>query len=144
MVASASYVISSSLCLWIDRYGLEVGTESCVPGVLLEAYLNNAELRLLQGDAFEAIAYWWEVRRNDVIRFDQKVIRRREAYKGRHWRDRRGEMAGHTDLCIDLYIPFCVGMYSPLVRVVCVVYGLPTDLSPPVCSACVCCTCTAY
>lgn len=44
-----------------------MGTESCVPGVLLEAYLNNAELRLLQGDAFEAIAYWWEVRGKGFI-----------------------------------------------------------------------------
>lgn len=75
MLASAdvasSCSMSSSLCrlfFWMCRYGLEVGTESCVPGVLLEAYLNNAELRLLQGDAFEAIAYWWEVRAKGSIR----------------------------------------------------------------------------
>ena len=33
-----------------------------MPSLMLEAYLNMAELRLLQGDSFEAIAYWWEVR----------------------------------------------------------------------------------
>jgi hypothetical protein len=44
------------------RYGLDIAVESCMPNLMLESYLNMAELRLLQGENFEAIAYWWEVR----------------------------------------------------------------------------------
>lgn len=36
--------------------------ESFIPMVLLEAYLNASELRILQGESFESIAFWLEAR----------------------------------------------------------------------------------
>jgi len=43
------------------RYGLDIAVESCMPFLMLEAYLNMAELRMLQGENFQAISFWWEV-----------------------------------------------------------------------------------
>jgi hypothetical protein len=43
-------------------YSLQINSEELLPIGLLESYLSMAELKLIQDEPFEAIAYWWEAR----------------------------------------------------------------------------------
>lgn len=46
----------------IMTFALNTSIECSLPMHMLESYLNMAELKLLLGENFEAVAFWWEAR----------------------------------------------------------------------------------
>jgi|MDSY01.1.fsa_nt_gb tetratricopeptide (TPR) repeat protein len=43
-------------------FALNIAVDTCMPLVLIEAYLNMAELHLMKNGSFEAKPFWWEAR----------------------------------------------------------------------------------
>eukprot|EP01034_Spumella_vulgaris_P021757 gene21757-27813_t len=46
----------------VMQFALEISLESCLPLVIIEAYVNLAELYVLQENRQDGLAYWWEAR----------------------------------------------------------------------------------